>query len=94
MDSSVAGTDAYEFKTIEADVKASVGSLTCDPNLSIADVTDKLVRVPVAPCYIFNLDGASTLAAVDCKWIILQEDGDNSPLDAKYDIGGVGKDPS
>ena len=91
---SVAGTDAYEFKSIEADVKASVGAVTCDPNLAIADVTDTLVRVPVAPCYIFNLDGASTLAAVDCKWIIIQEDGDNSPLDVKYDIGGVGKDPS
>ena len=93
-DSSVVGTDAYEFKTIEADVKASIGSVTCDPNLSIADVTDKLVRGPVAPCYILNLDGASTLAAVDCKWIIVQEEGDNSPLDAKYDIGGIGKDPS
>ena len=58
------------------------------------DVTDKLVRVPVAPCYIFNLDGASTLAAESCKWIIVQEEGDNSPLDAKYDIDGIGADPS
>ena len=42
-DSSVVGTDAYEFKTIEADVKASVGSLTCDPNLSIADVKSSII---------------------------------------------------
>ena len=91
---SVAGAHCYEYKTIEASVEASIGVVQCDPNLSIADVSDQLVRVPVAPCYIFNLDGASTLAAVDCKWIIVQEDGDNSPLDVKYDIGGVGPDPS
>ena len=63
-------------------------------NLSIADVTDKLVRVPIAPCYIFNLDGPGVLAAASCKWIIMQEEGDSSPLDVKYDVSGIGVDPS
>jgi hypothetical protein len=93
-DETVAGTDAYEFKTIEAQVQSSVGVVICDPNLAIADVTDQLVRVPIAPCYIFNLDGGSTLNAADCIWIIIQEEGDNSPLDTKYDVSGVGVDPS
>ena len=92
--SGVAGTDAYEFKTIEAGIEGAVGAVTCDPNLAIADVTDTLVRVPVAPCYIFNMDGGSTLNAADCIWIIIQEEGDNSPLDVKYDIDGIGADPS
>jgi hypothetical protein len=91
---SVAGTDAYVFKDIIADVKAAVGTCICDPTLTTADVANVHVKVPSAPYYIFHLDGASTLAAADCKWIIVQDAvGQNDGL-VSSDIGGVGADPS
>ena len=91
---SVAGTDAYVFKDIIADVKASVGTCICDPNLNTADVANVHVKVPAAPYYILHLDGASTLPAEDCTWIIIQDaKGQNDGL-VSSSIGGIGADPS
>ena len=100
---SVAGTNAYNFKQIIADVDpdAGVAPTAClmDPTLTTADVANVHVRIPVGACYILNLDGGSTLLAADCIWKIIQEGG-NGSLDSKYnEIGGdgttgVGPDPS
>ena len=100
---AVTGTNAYNFKQIIADVDPDAGvaptALLCDPTMSVADVANIHVRVPVAPCYLFNLDGGSALINAACIWKIVQEGGNRS-LDSKYDeIGGdgtigVGPDPS
>ena len=91
---SVAGTDAYNYKAVIADIKAAVGTCICDPNLNTADVANVHVKVPAAPYYILNLDGGSTLAAEDCIWIIIQDAvGQNDGL-VSSDIGGIGADPS
>jgi len=100
---SVAGTNAYNFKQIIADVDPDAGvaptALLCDPTLKTADVANIHVRVPVAPCYMFNLDGGSAMINAACIYKIVQEGG-NGSLDSKYDeIGGdgttgVGPDPS
>ena len=102
---SVAGTDAYNFKQIIADVDpdAGVAPTAClmDPTLTTADVANVHVKVPVAACYIFNLDGGSAMINADCIWKIVQDgSSSNSSLDSKYnDIGGdgttgIGPDPS
>ena len=70
-----------------------------DPELAVADVvtvsaigTGLKVKIPNAPYYAFNLNGASTLAAVTGTWKIIQAaDGSNSPLPT---VGGIGADPS
>ena len=93
-DDAPTGTDAYNFKNIIADVKAAVGTCICDPNLNTADVANVHVKVPSAPYYILHLDGASTLAAETCTWIIIQDAvGQNDGL-VSSNIGGIGADPS
>jgi len=98
-DDAPTGTDAYNFKNIIADVKAAVGTCICDPNLNTADVSNVHVKVPAAPYYILHLDGASSLEAATCTWIIIQDaDGQNDGM-VGSDIGGdgttgIGPDPS
>lgn len=93
-DGPPSGTDAYVFKDIIADVKASVGTCICDPTLTTADVANVHVKVPAAPYYILHLDGASTLAAIACTWIIIQDaKGQNDGL-VSANVGGIGADPS
>lgn len=98
-DDAPTGTDAYNFKNIIADVKAAVGTCICDPNLNTADVSNVHVKVPAAPHYILHLDGASTLAAATCTWIIIQDAvGQNDGM-VGSNLGGdgttgIGPDPS
>ena len=98
-DDAPTGTDAYNFKNIIADVKASVGTCICDPNLNTADVSNVHVKVPAAPHYILHLDGASTLEAATCTWIIIQDAvGQNDGI-VGSNLGGdgttgIGPDPS
>lgn len=76
------GTGA-KYKQIMDDVVLAVSPLMyvwqMDPNLAVADVvtvaaiaTGLKVKVPVAPYYAFNLNGASTLAATTATWVIIQ----------------------
>lgn len=80
---SVAATDGAKFKQIFDNVVGAVSGLvyvfTIDPDLPVADVvtvaaiaTGPKVRVPSAPYYAFNLNGASTLAAETATWTIIQ----------------------
>jgi len=55
-----------------ADVQSAAGTVIVDPNLNIADDADDIVRGAVVPYYGFVLDGASTLGAVTCRFIIMQ----------------------
>jgi len=80
---SVVATNGAQFKSIFDDVVLAVSPLTymfvLDPAQTVADVvtvaaiaTGPKVRIPVAPYYAFNLDGASTLAAETATWRIIQ----------------------
>jgi len=55
-----------------ADVKTAAGATIVDPNLNIADDADDLVRGQEVPYYGFVLDGASTLAAATCRFMVIQ----------------------
>tara|TARA_R100001244_G_C5171601_1_gene131722 strand:+ start:5464 stop:5958 length:495 start_codon:yes stop_codon:yes gene_type:complete len=72
-----------KFKEIFNDVVLAVTTLkyvfNFDPDLAVADVvtvaaiaTGPKVKIPVAPYYVFNLNGASTLAAVTHTFTIIQ----------------------
>jgi len=55
-----------------ADVQTAAGATIVDPNLNIADDADDLVRGQEVPYYGFVLDGASTLAAATCRFMVIQ----------------------
>ncbi len=57
---------------IMADVKATMGAVIVDPNLNIANDADDIIRGASVPYYGIVLDGAGTLNAVDCRFIIIQ----------------------
>lgn len=57
---------------VMADVKATAGAVIVDPKLNIADDADDLVRGAVVPYYGFVLDGAGTLTAATCRFMIVQ----------------------
>lgn len=72
-----------KFKQVFDDVVLAVTTLNYvfhfDPNLAVADVvtvaaiaTGPKIKVPVAPYYVFNLNGGSTLAAETATWTIVQ----------------------
>jgi len=72
------------FKTIMDDAKGAVSGVVyqwiMDPYMQVADVvtlgaiaSGLKVRVPIAPYYIFNLDGAGTLDAHSATWTITQK---------------------
>lgn len=65
-------TDVVSFKTVEADVVSSAGTVLCDPNLDTADVTDVRAMVPPAPYYIATVTGTGVLAAADIVFKIIQ----------------------
>ena len=100
---SITATDGGKFIQIFDDCVLAVSGLNyfwlMDPNLAVADVvtvaavaTGLKVKIPEAPYYAFNLNGASTLAAVSGTWKIIQAaDGSNSPFGT---VGGIGADPS
>lgn len=75
---SVAATSGAFFKNIVDDVQAAVArSIMFDPNATQADVvaiaTGGLrIKPPVAPYYIFNLNGGSTLNATNVDFYIMQ----------------------
>ena len=80
---TVAATSGSNYKQIMDDVVLAVSpAYYCwqiDPNLAVADVvtaaaiaTGLKVKLPAAPYYAFNLDGASTLAAVSHYFKIIQ----------------------
>ena len=77
-DTTVAATHGAFFKQIVDDVSAATArSIMFDPNATQADVvaiaTGGLrVKPPVAPYYIFNLNGGSTLNATNCDFLIMQ----------------------
>jgi len=80
---SVVATNGGMFKQVCDDCVLAVTTVEyaflMDPNLPVADVvtvaaiaTGFKIRVPVAPYYAFNLDGASTLNATNCDFTIVQ----------------------
>lgn len=79
---TVAATDGGYYKQIFDNCVGAVGknySFVIDPELPVADVvtvaaiaTGPKVRIPAAPYYAFNLNGASTLAAETATWRIVQ----------------------
>lgn len=80
---TVSATGGAKYKQIMDDVVLAVSPLMyvwqMDPNLAVADVvtvaaiaTGLKIKVPVAPYYAFNLNGASTLAATTATWVIIQ----------------------
>ena len=73
-----------------ADVEAAAGATIVDPNLNIADDADDIVRGQDVPYYGFVLDGASTLTAGTCRFMIIQAKG----RDQGRTVTGVGPDPS
>lgn len=89
-----AGSNGYKLKAICDDAVLAVTTLKYsfmfDPNLPVADVDlvanildGFKIRVPAAPYYAFNLNGASTLAgATTVTWTIYQgpSDGGNTGL--------------
>ena len=71
--STLTVTDGFLLNAdIIADVKSAVGSVIVDPYLNIADDADDIVRGACVPYYGFVLDGASTLAAEACIFVITQ----------------------
>lgn len=80
----VATGTGSNYKSIYDDVVLAVSpisySFAFDPLQQVADVvtvaaiaTGNKVKIPVAPYYAFNLDGASTLAAVTHTFVITQK---------------------
>lgn len=75
---TVAATSGAEFKNIIDDASAATArAVFIDPTLAqtevVAIATGGLKsRVPVAPYYAINLDGASTLNATNCDFYIIQ----------------------
>jgi hypothetical protein len=80
----VSATSGYQFKSIFDDIVLAVTPIEycfyMDPESPVADVvtvaaiaSGPKVRVPVAPYYIFNLDGTSTLNAHTATWTIVQK---------------------
>jgi hypothetical protein len=57
---------------VMADVQSAVGAVIIDPNLNIADDADDIVRGQAVPYYGFVLDGAGTLNAATCRFMIIQ----------------------
>ena len=81
---TIGATDGSVFKDIFDDVVLAVAPLIyswkMSPNLGVADVvtvaaiaSGAKVNMPVAPYYAFNLNGASTLAAVTHTFTITQK---------------------
>lgn len=56
-------TSCTPHKTVEADIKASVGVVLFDPHLQTADVTDVQVVYGPAPYLIFGFTDAGAMAA-------------------------------
>ena len=89
---TIGATDGSVFADILDDVVLAVAPLIyswkLDPQLKVADVvtvaaiaTGLKVAIPVAPYYAFNLNGASTLAAVTHTFTIVQKlDGDGTKV--------------
>lgn len=80
---TVAATSGAKFKQVFDDVVLAVDTLIYtflfDPDLAVADVvtvaaiaTGPKVKIPVAPYYAFNANGASTLAATTATYVIVQ----------------------
>lgn len=80
---ATAGTGGFYKQLIDDAVLAVTPVMyfwQMDPNLAVADVvtvaainTGLKVKIPVAPYYIFNIDGATTFsAAATCTWVIIQ----------------------
>lgn len=100
-----AGSNGYKFKQLCDDCVLAVTTLKYsfmfDPNLPVADVVTVAAiaagykaRIPAAPYYAFNLNGAGTLNdAITVTWTIYQAAGTNEGL-LSSDIEGQGADPS
>ena len=71
--STLTVTDGFLLNAdVIADVKSVIGATIVDPNLNIADDADDLVRGQAVPYYGFVLDGAGTLTAGTCRFMIIQ----------------------
>jgi hypothetical protein len=71
--STLTVTDGFLLNPdVIADVSSAIGAVIVDPNLNIADDADDLVRGQAVPYYGFVLDGASTLTAGTCRFMIIQ----------------------
>jgi len=75
---TVAATNGSMFKNIVDDVSAATArAILFDPDATQSDViaiaTGGLrIKPPVAPYYVFNLNGGSTLNATNCDFWIIQ----------------------
>ncbi len=75
---TVAATAGSEYKNIIDDASAATArAVLMDPDLEQAEVVAIATgglkcKVPVAPYYAINLDGASTLNATNCDFYIIQ----------------------
>jgi hypothetical protein len=80
---TVTATDGTNYKQIMDDAVAAIAGnpyvWIMDPNLAVADVVTAAaigsglkIKVPVAPYYAFNIDGA-TLVATTSYWKIVQK---------------------
>uniref|UniRef100_A0A6H1ZYN3 Uncharacterized protein n=2 Tax=viral metagenome TaxID=1070528 RepID=A0A6H1ZYN3_9ZZZZ len=79
---TVAATAGVNFKQLTDDIGFSAATVSCfilDPELPVADVvtiaaiaSGYKAKIPVAPYYAFNLDGASTLLAATVTYYIIQ----------------------
>jgi hypothetical protein len=80
---SVVAADGAYFKQLFDNVVGAVGkdyAFLIDPSLPVADVvtvaaiaTGPKCRIPASPSYIFNCNGASTLAAETATYTIIQD---------------------
>lgn len=84
QDAAVLGTDAVYYKKLFDDIVSAISpvslSFVLDPTLTVADVvtiaavtSHPKCLVPVAPYYIFNLNGGSALVATTSKFTIIQD---------------------
>jgi len=75
---NVVATVGAEFKNIIDDASAATArAVLMDPDLAQSEVVAIATgglkcKVPIAPYYVFNLDGSSTLNATNCDFYIIQ----------------------
>ena len=73
-DDSIDFTDMAVLKTLEADVKATIGVVSIKPDMTTADVTDTVVNLEKLPYYGFYYLGTTTFSgSVSVVTIIIQK---------------------
>ena len=74
IDCEFSFTDMAVLKTLEADVKATIGVVSIKPDMTTADVTDTVVNLEKLPYYGFYYLGTTTFSgSVSVVTIIIQK---------------------